>query len=156
MNFRKNVIILISTWWGSGFIPFAPGTFGSLAAIPIAILLRNASVILKAIVLLLIILVGVIVTKKAHHVFKDNDPKMVVIDEVAGMLVAVLFLPFEWRYIALAFFIFRILDIIKPFPIRNMEGIKGGIGIMLDDIVAGAITYILMLVFLIIFGHGDF
>ncbi|RLB10695.1 MAG: phosphatidylglycerophosphatase A [Deltaproteobacteria bacterium] len=155
MNFKRNVIIFVATWCGCGFIPFASGTFGSLATIPMIMILKDTSIIIKMAVLLLIILMGVIASEKARHIFGDNDPKMVVIDEVAGMLIAGLFLPFKWEYIVPAFIIFRFLDIVKPFPIRNMEDMKGGIGIMADDIVAGAMTYGLMLLFLLIYGHGN-
>ena len=152
---KKNIIIFIATWWGLGFIPIAPGTIGSLATIPLIALLRDAPILIKAMVLLSTILIGTIVAEKACLIFGENDPKVVVIDEVAGMLVSGLFLPFHWNDIALAFIIFRLLDIVKPFPIRNAEHIKGGMGIMADDIVAGAMTYGLMFLFLIISGHGN-
>ena len=155
MNFKRNVIIFVATWCGCGFIPLAPGTFGSLATIPLIIILKDVSIIIRIVVLLSVILIGIIVAEKAYHILGDNDPKVVVIDEVAGMLVAALFLPFQWKYIVPAFIIFRILDIIKPFPIRDIEDIKGGIGIMADDILAGAITYGLMLLFFVVFGHGN-
>lgn len=155
MNFKKKFIIFIATWWGLGFIPFAPGTIGSLATIPIIVLLKGSPIFIKVIVLFSIILVGTFVAEKAYYIFGKNDPKVIIIDEVAGMLVSALFLPFEWKYIALSFIIFRFLDIIKPYPIRNVENIKGGIGIMADDITAGAITCGLMFLFFVIFGHGD-
>jgi len=132
------------TWFGCGFVPIAPGTFASLATVPVVFLLRNVHFITKLAVLLVIIIIAIIVAEKAQAIFNDNDPKEVVIDEVSGMLIAALFIPFTWKPIGIAFVLFRIFDIAKPFPIRKLEKIKGGIGIVLDDIVAGAMVCILM------------
>ena len=104
---------------------------------------------------MIIIFIGTIVSEYAQDIFKEDDPKKVVIDEVAGMLASCLFFPFRWRYILIAFFFFRLLDIFKPFPIKKLEKIKGGIGIMMDDIISGIISYLLVLIFIILFWEQD-
>ena len=144
MNIKKFSIILLVTWFGCGFVPIAPGTFASLATVPVVFLLRNVHFITKLAVLLVIIIIAIIVAEKAQAIFNDNDPKEVVIDEVSGMLMAALFIPFTWESIGIAFILFRIFDIAKPFPIRKLEKIKGGIGVVLDDIMAGAMVCVLI------------
>ena len=72
-----------------------------------------------------------------EHIYQTKDPSFVVIDEISGYLITMIFLPFQVKYVLIAFFVFRIMDIIKPFPARRLELLKGGIGVMIDDIIAG-------------------
>lgn len=151
MNIKRLGIVLLATWFGCGFVPIAPGTFGSLATVPLIFLLRDAHFIIKLAVLIIMVIIATVVTKMTQGIFDGDDPKEIVIDEVSGMLMAALFIPFTWRSIGIAFVLFRIFDIAKPFPIRKIERIKGGIGIVMDDIVAGAMTYVLMKFFIPVF-----
>ena len=136
-------------------MPVAPGTFASITTIPLLFLLKDLHFFLKLSAILITILIGTIVSEYAQDIFEKDDPREVVIDEVAGMLASCLFLPFRWKYIALAFFFFRLLDILKPFPIKNLEKIRGGIGIMMDDIISGIISYLLVLILIILFWKQD-
>lgn len=91
------------------------------------------------------IIMGVISSTHAERLFNKKDPSYVVIDEFAGYIVSLLFLPLSWGYIIAAFFLFRIFDIIKPPPLRKLEySLKGGFGIMADDIGAAVYTNLLL------------
>ena len=93
---------------------------------------------------LILIIVSIISSSYAIKVFNNNDPKEVVIDEVAGYFVSVLFLPFDYNLIIIAFILFRLFDIYKPFLVKILEDLKGGLGITLDDVGAGVQTNILI------------
>lgn len=129
----------VATFFGAGLAPKAPGTVGSLAAIPLYLVLRRLpGPVYLAIVAVLTVL-GVKAADVAEHDW-GKDPGKVVIDEVVGMLLTLLERPAGWRDIAAAFLIFRVLDIVKPPPVGNLDkGLSGGIGIMADDVAAGLI-----------------
>ncbi|MDI6801792.1 MAG: phosphatidylglycerophosphatase A [Thermodesulfovibrionales bacterium] len=127
---------LIATVFFVGYIPFAPGTFGSLAGFLFIWLIKPSAVYLLSIIVVVFFL-GIWSSKRAEALFGVKDSSPIVIDEFAGYLVSAAFLPMSAGYLIAAFFLFRFFDIFKPPPIRSLEGFKGGIGIMLDDIVAG-------------------
>ncbi|MFA4828399.1 MAG: phosphatidylglycerophosphatase A [Thermodesulfovibrionales bacterium] len=139
-NFSK----FISTVGFIGYIPFAPGTFGTLAGLVVMVILRPALPLHIALSVFSII-TGVISSTHAERLFNKKDPSYVVIDEFAGYIVSLLFLPLSWGYMVAAFFLFRIFDIIKPPPLRRLEySLKGGFGIMADDIGAAVYTNLLL------------
>jgi phosphatidylglycerophosphatase A len=146
---------LVSTWFWVGRIPRAPGTFGSLAALPLAWLIQFF--LGPAILAAAILAVFAAGCWAAHHYvrnFDEGDPGEVVVDEVAGQWIACLLLPPDmlWMYLA-AFVVFRMLDIFKPWPISYLDrNIAGGLGIMADDILAGIIAMLLLQAFLLFFG----
>jgi phosphatidylglycerophosphatase A len=154
-NIKRTGIIVISTWFGCGFFPFAPGTIASIATLPLLFLLRNCSLLVRIIVLVSMTSLGIAVSEYAEQIFGEKDPKQVVIDEVTGMLVCCLFIPFEWRYIGAGFILFRLLDILKPFPVSTAETLKGGFGIIVDDLIAGVMSYGLMFVLIFFLWHGN-
>jgi len=134
----------IATLGFIGYIPVAPGTFGSLVACVLFILLKP-SVFLHFILLLFLIPVGIISSHYAEILLKDKDSRHIVIDEFCGYFIAVLFLPFNAFYIMGAFFLFRFFDILKPFPIRKAEHVfRGGMGVMADDIIAALFTNVIL------------
>jgi len=139
---------LLGSGFFSGYIPIAPGTFGSLVALALYLIpgFENPTILLTLISLFSII--GVYTGNKFEKVY-GKDPAQCTIDEMVGMWITLLFIPKYIWYILIAFIIWRILDIIKPFPANIVEKIKGGWGIMLDDIVAG--IYSLILVHIIIY-----
>ena len=149
------LIKLISTLFFIGYAPVASGTAGSLfAGLIYLALCRNtyASFAVTAIFIFL----GFWSSGKAEDIFKKKDDSRIVIDEAAGLLVAMLYIPFALKYLIAGFFIFRALDVIKPFPIRQVEGLYGSLGIMLDDIIAGVYTNIMLqlLIRYTVFGGG--
>ena len=148
---------LLSTWFWIGLIPKAPGTFGSLAALPFAWIIQTY---LGPLALLAgaVAIFGLGCWASAHYIrdFTETDPGEVVIDEVAGQWIACLLIPpgMLWAWLA-AFVLFRIFDIFKPWPIHLLDKHgRGGIGIMQDDMLAGLFAFILLQLFLILFAGG--
>lgn len=127
----------VSLGFGSGLSPYAPGTMGTLVAIPLHFLISLLPGILHPVLLVALFLLGVVACEKTAHALKTGDPSAVVWDEiVAFALVLEITPPTPWGYL-LAFLLFRLFDIWKPFPIRWMDQhIHGGLGIMLDDLLA--------------------
>ena len=148
----KKVAWFIGTGAGVGLSPVAPGTFGTAAALLIYYLLPIPS---TSPIFLSIILIGLVVGIWATGIVStdDNpDPGKVVWDEYVGLWITCLLLPKTWEWLIFAFFIFRIFDILKPWPIKRVESFPKGWGIMLDDVLAGIygnlcinITHILFL-----------
>ncbi len=137
------MVKLITTFFYVGCLPFIPGTFGSAAGLIIYFFVRNSSYLYIG-TLLAVIGLGFIFCGKAEEAFGRKDPKYVVIDEVAGMLVSLAFLPHDWRLVVMGFFIFRLLDTIKPFPATGLQNRHGALGIMADDLVAGIYTNLVL------------
>ena len=138
--------VLVATVAGIGFIPFAPGTFGSLPGLAIAIGLRalGAPWWAEGAALVLVFGAGVWAATAAETHFGRIDPGPIVIDEVAGMLMTTLFLPLSWTGWLVAFVVFRACDVVKPFPAGRAERLPGGLGVMSDDVLAGVWGYAIM------------
>ncbi|MFZ5801294.1 MAG: phosphatidylglycerophosphatase A [Candidatus Omnitrophota bacterium] len=132
---------LLATFFYAGYFPLAPGTFASLVGLLIFIWLRPwPGVYLAA--TLIITAIGFMTCGQAEKSFLHHDPPQVVIDEVAGVLLALYLFPFKLPLAVLAFLIFRGLDMVKPAPADQMQSLPGSLGIMLDDIVAGLYTFL--------------
>ncbi len=137
------MVKLFTTFFYVGFLPFIPGTFGSAAGIALYYLIKdNPYLYIGA--LFAVILLGFLFCGKAEEAFGRKDPKYVVIDEVAGMLLSLAFLPQDWRLVAMGFVIFRLLDTIKPFPATGLQDKHGSLGIMGDDLAAGIYTNLVL------------
>ena len=141
---------LLGSGFFTGYIPFISGTFGSIAALIIYYIpgFENPYILVPAIIIFAIY--GIYVGNKFEDVY-GKDPSECTIDEVVGMWISLLFLPKLLLLSLLTFVIWRILDIIKPFPARNFEKLKGGLGIMLDDITSGIYSLIIVHIILVIF-----
>lgn len=121
-----------------GFAPAVPGTFGSLVGVFIFWLLRSSGVLwVDAGAALLTLAVGTWAAHATERALQRTDPGVVVIDEVLGMLVTLAFLPASITVTIVGFLLFRIFDVVKPFPAASLERVPGGYGIMLDDVMAG-------------------
>ncbi|HHV36931.1 MAG TPA: phosphatidylglycerophosphatase A [Candidatus Cloacimonetes bacterium] len=147
MNKKKLSVILSSVFW-LGFIPFAPGTFGSLAAFGLYLILpgmlfEGSYRYIMTLAVMLLALIFVPIVRKAEKALGDDAPQ-IVIDEVFGYLVAVLFLPKTLMIGIWAFILFRVFDIGKPFPINKSQSIGKGFGVMIDDLLAGLYANILL------------
>lgn len=119
-------------------MPCAPGTFGSLAGLPLVAVVNYLGVIYAGISLIILIPLAVWSSGISQKLLERVDPPEVVIDEVAGLLVTIFLLPLSWVSLSLGLILFRVFDILKPFPIRMLDQkVKGGLGIVLDDLVAG-------------------
>jgi len=135
---NRQLAYLVATFGNVGRIPVVPGTFGTLAALPLAYVLALAgNPILFGLTLSLLVILGIWSAGVVEEGEGMTDPTVVVVDEVAGFLVTVAFLPPTPLLYLAAFLIFRILDIFKPPPARQAEKFQGGLGIMADDLIVG-------------------
>jgi phosphatidylglycerophosphatase A len=143
---KENQYLMVATFFGSGYFKKAPGTFTSLVTLIIGLLISAISTKLFAIVVLIMIVVGFFVCNKLYA-DTDQDPSYIVIDEVVGQFLSMLLVSNSVWLSIISFVIFRILDIKKPYIIGMVEkSYKGGVAIMMDDIIAGFITLIIMFI----------
>jgi len=151
-NRRHAAVMFLATGCYVGRIPIAPGTFGSLLAILPCFLLSGLPLAVTFGIILVFIGLAVWVATGAEKILRAQDPGCIVIDEVAGMMVTLSGLPFDVLTVLSGFIVFRILDIIKPFPIRAAERhLSGGTGVVLDDVIAGVMANVLLRVILMLF-----
>ena len=127
----------LATCFQIGYLPLAPGTWGSAAALIAWRLLPEIELFKLSLIVIVIFLVGVIVSSVVSNEENNSDPSKVVIDEWVGMWIALLMIPNEWLWLGVAFILFRIFDIVKVYPANRFERFHGGWGIMMDDVVAG-------------------
>lgn len=141
----KKSLVLIATFFNIGNFPIAPGTLASAVTVGIFFLVNyffNPVLYSQVFAIFIIFIIGIPAARAAESHFGKKDPNSVVIDEVAGQMITLLFLSAEFTtysisfYIA-GFFIFRFFDILKPFPVNIADRLKGGFGIMIDDVIAG-------------------
>jgi phosphatidylglycerophosphatase A len=128
--------LAVATALGVGYVPFAPGTFGSAVGLLLWAALPSSPLI-QGIAIVAIFVIGSWSGSVAERHFGRIDPGQVVVDEVAGMLVTLFLVPVGWLGAFGAFLLFRIADIVKPFPANRLERLPGGLGIMADDVMAG-------------------
>lgn len=136
--------VALATVGGIGFFPFAPGTVGSAAGIGVYLLTRHWPGPWQVALLVAITLVGVWASGVAASALKREDPGPVVIDEVAGQLVTLCLTGAGVTGAIIGFFVFRLFDIIKPYPARQLEQLHGGVGIVADDVMAGVYGWIVV------------
>ena len=142
---------IVATFFGSGFCPIAPGTAASfLTALIYMFLLHGLTGPVQALVIAAVFFAGVPAASRYSSELGRKDPGRVVIDEVCGQLIALFMLPPDPVSVAAAFFLFRIFDIIKPYPIRKLEGFPRGWGIMADDVGAGLASALVLRLVLVI------
>ena len=135
----------IATVFKAGYIPIAPGTVGSIIGLLVFWLIKDyASFTIEMFVAAALFFAGVWASTIVEQVLERHDPGVVIVDEVVGMLVALMLLPSTITVIFLAFLLFRVFDIIKPYPARWCEQLSRGWGIMMDDVVAGLYVNVLI------------
>jgi phosphatidylglycerophosphatase A len=140
-NFSGKWALALSTCFGIGLIPKAPGTMGTLATVPLIFWLDGFGMIIEVFSILALCAIGIWSSGLSGKLLGKADPPTVVIDEVAGFFVTMFLLPLQWFGIICGFVLFRFFDIVKPYPIRKAEKIGGGLGIVLDDLIAGIYAY---------------
>jgi len=155
-SFKLMVAYFLSTGFFAGKSPVAPGTVGTLVGlIPILIywtkggqyqLLNQISITVA------VFLIGIWASTVVVESYKEKDPEYIVIDEVAGYMVAMIGFTPTWQHLLLAFVVFRFFDIVKPPPVRFFEKLPSGFGVMADDVVAGIYTWIVMFIAVKYFG----
>jgi len=132
---KRRGALLLATAGGVGYVPFAPGTFGSMVGVALWAVLPS-SWITQAIVIVALFVLGSWSGSVAEHHFGRTDPSQVVIDEVVGILMTLFLNPVGWAGALAGFLIFRVSDIVKPYPSNRFERLPGGVGVMADDAMA--------------------
>ena len=141
----RRFFLLMATGLGVGCSPIAPGTLGTLLAIPAYYLLSSIPSPIYEITLAGFFFLSVWVSEIAERFFGTKDDQRIVIDEIMGFLITMLWVPKTISFIVMGFFLFRFFDILKPFPIRHIERrLKGGFGVVLDDVMAGVYANIVL------------
>lgn len=140
---------MIASGFYIGYLPVAPGTLGSLAALVLYYFICHNAVIMGAVILIVIIL-GFMTAVRVEEMFGEKDPGEIILDEFAGMLISLYRLPPTMGYVVTGFLLFRFFDIVKPKPILSLEKLKGSLGIMSDDIVAGIYANMILQVIYVI------
>jgi len=143
----KLIIITISTFFFCGYFPLVPGTFASFIGMLIFLQLEGIQPYYW-LVLSCCLVVGFLVCGKAEKIFGKKDPSNIVIDEVCGMLLSFMFVPVDLKLAVTGFILFRIFDALKPFPLSGLQNLRGSLGIMGDDIMAGLYTNLVLQVVL--------
>lgn len=143
----KKIWLLIATFFYIGRIPIAPGTFASLATTVLVYYIapyRLSPFYIQIATIAFIFILGIPASSIAEKHFNKKDPGFCVIDEVVGQMISLLLIPYNISLYIAGFFLFRFFDILKPFPIRRLEKIPGGLGIMVDDIMAALYSLALL------------
>jgi len=137
--------VFIASFGYVGYFPIAPGTAGSFAALALFALVRwVGSPVFELSAIVAVFAIGVWAASAAEVALGRKDPGIVVIDEVLGMLVTLALLPVSLAGIAVGFVLFRVFDVIKPYPANRLEQLHGGLGIMADDAMAGFYAYLVL------------
>jgi phosphatidylglycerophosphatase A len=141
----RRIGVFIATCAYVGYVPVAPGTFGSAIGLAVFYAVRHQrSTTVEVAAIVALMAVGLWSATEAEHHFGGIDPGPVVIDEVVGMLITLVFIPVNIAGAIVAFFVFRFLDVVKPWPARRLEQLPGGFGVVLDDMMAGVYGNIVM------------
>jgi phosphatidylglycerophosphatase A len=147
----ERAALVLATWFGVGFLPKAPGTFATLATVPLAVLLNRLGALSGGLILVAFLWLALWSADQAWKLAGRDDPQEIVVDEAAGFLVTLFLAPLTWLSLVLGVVLFRVFDIWKPFPVRRAERIRGGAGILLDDIAAGVYANLSLRVILLLF-----
>ena len=131
------LILLLASGLGAGFSPFAPGTVGTMVAIPMELLFSSIFSPVYELTILTFFFFSSWIAERAQNHWQKRDDQRIVIDEMMGYFLTMLWIPKTLLFISVGFLLFRLLDIVKPFPCRQLEKVRGGFGVVLDDVFAG-------------------
>jgi phosphatidylglycerophosphatase A len=151
MTFAQKAVLFCGTGLMIGKIPVAPGTFGSVAGIALCLGLARLPLAAGTVATILLIAFSVWVADRSVRILGVKDPGCVVIDEIAGMAVTLYGLPADAPVVVAGFVLFRLLDITKPFGIRRLERLPGGVGVVADDVAAGVVGNLVLRVGVAVF-----
>ena len=145
MPASEKIIKLLATGFGSGLSPFAPGTMGTLVGIPVCLVCLPLTWPVRLLFVIVLSALAIFISGRAERIYSNKDDQRIVIDEITGFQVAMLPVAITGWHLCVAFVLFRIFDIWKPFPIRNLQNLPGGWGVVIDDIAAGIYAGVIML-----------
>ncbi len=147
--------LFLATFGGIGYLPGMPGTWGSLAALPLWwAMQRCLSPWRYALAWLALLAVSLWAAGEAWNTLGEADHPAIVLDEVMGLLVALAWVPPKWPWVVLGFALFRVFDIAKPFPLKLLEQLPGGLGVVIDDVAAGAAARVVLGLLMMVGGGG--
>ena len=146
-NISGSLIKLISSVFYIGYSPFLPGTLASLAGFLAYVFFIRGNTVGHLGTVIICTVIGFVLSDKAEKIFKRKDARQIVIDDFNGMLIGMLFLPYNLKLAVIGFIVFRVMDGLKPYPIYKIDKWKGALGIMGDDILAGVYTNIILQIF---------
>ena len=142
---KNKLIAFLASGLGLGLIPIAPGTFGTLLGVPLAYYLHFRGPYPYMAWTIAFTVLAVLISELAGPIFGESDSPKIVIDEVAGFIVTMAWLPATWQFFLAGFILFRILDIFKPGPIGYLDRkVKGGLGVVVDDLAAGIVANVIL------------
>ena len=141
----KDPVLFLAFGFGSGLSRYMPGTVGTLAAVPLYLVFIQTNIWIYSLLTLLVIFSGIYLCDKAAEKLQVHDFGGIVWDEIAGLLITLWLVPFSWQNLIIGFILFRLFDIVKPWPIKWIDQkVQGGLGIMLDDVLAGFFAALLL------------
>lgn len=149
---NEKLIKLLATGFGAGLAPVAPGTTGTLVGVLICLIFFSLPWLLRLLIVIFLVVLAIFIAERAEQVYRKKDDQRIVIDEIAGFQVAMLPVEITGLHLLVGFVLFRIFDILKPFPLRDLQKMPGGLGIVLDDVAAGIYAGVLMLLLARFFG----
>jgi phosphatidylglycerophosphatase A len=151
---RKNdIVVFLATGCFTGFLPRMPGTWGTFAGIPLVIISHRLTSIMQAVFALVFFFFAVFIAGRAEILFENRDARPIVIDEMVGFLITLLWLPLNFLTLCLGFVLFRLFDIVKPPPISTVEKrLQSGWGVVMDDVLAGVFANVTLRLLLIVAG----
>lgn len=146
---NEKLITFLATGFCSGLSPVAPGTVGTLAGVVVCLLCLPMPWIMRLIIVLALLALSIYVAEQAEKIYQKKDDQRIVIDEIIGLQITMLPVAINGLNLCAAFVLFRIFDIWKPFPVKNLQGLPGGWGVVIDDVAAG--IYAGMVLWLLIY-----
>lgn len=153
-GFVSRLILLLATWGGTGYLPYAPGTWGAAATLPLWWVLTQLGPLGYALGLAGVLIVAVLVAGPAQTLLGQADASAIVIDEAAGLLVALAGVPLNWALVLTGFVLFRAFDILKPWPISWFDRGHRGLDVVLDDVAAGVAARVVLEVIMVLWRKG--
>ncbi len=144
-NLIRTISVFLATGFGSGYAPKAPGTFGTLVAVPLYLFMQPLPLPWYLFITVFVSLSGIWICRQADQHFGGHDNQRIVWDEIAGYLITMAMAPSGWGWVLAGFLLFRFFDILKPWPVSWADKkVQGGLGVMLDDIIAGGYALLCM------------
>ncbi len=144
---NQKAIKFLACGFGLGLAPVAPGTFGTLAGVPICLLCSSLSWFWRLLVVLALTVLSIYVSGRAEEIYQKKDDQRIVIDEIIGLQVTMLPVTVTAFHLFAGFILFRIFDILKPFPLKKIQNLPGGWGVVMDDVGAGVYAGALLFLF---------
>ncbi len=141
---NDKLVTLLATGFGSGLSPYAPGTAGTFVGVLICLLCLPMPWILRLLFVLVLLALSLYVSQKAEDIYQKKDDQRIVIDEIIGLQITMLPVTINVLNLCAAFVLFRVFDIWKPFPVKNLQGLPGGWGVVMDDVAAGIYAAIVL------------